>query len=290
MTKTHPNPASNRLRKIIFALLGIVCLFLLMYGFIAAASLIGRETISVDGLDRKYRVYVPSSYRETEPMPVVLALHMLTGSGRTMQWITHLNQVAEQQGFIVVYPEGYKASWAEGSNLYAADQAQIDDVKFISVLIDTIEDQYIIDPGRIFAVGFSSGGIMVQRLGCEMPDRLAAIAVVGATMPRNILAQCRPQEPLPVLLIHGSDDRGVPWNGDADYTSVTDTIVFWITQNECNSTPETVQEADLAGDGTRVERAIYADCRKKRQRCLVFDPLRWTYLAGRKQAGPVVGA
>ncbi len=195
-------------------------------------------------------------------MPVVLALHMLTGSGRTMQWITHLNQVAEQQGFIVVYPEGYKASWAEGSNLYAADQAQIDDVKFISVLIDTIEDQYIIDPGRIFAVGFSSGGIMVQRLGCEMPDRLAAIAVVGATMPRNILAQCRPQEPLPVLLIHGSDDRGVPWNGDADYTSVTDTIVFWITQNECNSTPETVQEADLAGDGTRVERAIYADCRQ----------------------------
>ncbi len=88
-------------------------------------------TIRVDGLDRKYRVYVPSSYRETESMPLVLALHMLTGSGRTMQWITHFNAIAEQQGFIVVYPDGYKASWAEGSNLYAADQAHIDDAALL---------------------------------------------------------------------------------------------------------------------------------------------------------------
>ena len=262
MKKDDSKQTSNVLRRVLFVFVGIVCLFALMYGFIAAASLVGRETITVDGLDRKYRVYVPSSYRETEPMPLVLALHMLTGSGRTMQWITHFNQIAEQQGFIIVYPEGYKTSWAEGSNLYAADQAQIDDVAFIDALIKSIEDQYAIDPGQIFATGFSSGGVMVQRLGCEMADRFAAIAVVGATLSQNILEECSPQEPLPVLMIHGSSDHGVPWDGNSDYTSVTETLVFWIMQNGCNSTPETIQETDLAGDDTHVERAVYVDCQQ----------------------------
>ena len=262
MKKDHPKQTSNRLRRILFVLVGIASLFLLMYGFIAAASLLGRETITVDGLDRKYRVYVPSSYRETEPMPLVLAFHMLSVSGRTMQWITHFNAIAEEQGFIVVYLDGYKTSWAEGSNLYAADQAQIDDVKFVSVLIDSIEDQYAIDSSQIFATGFSSGGLMVQRLGCEMADRFAAIAVVGATLPKNIFEECNPQEPLSVLMIHGSDDHSVPWNGNSDYTSVIETMAFWIRQNECNGTPEMVQEVDLAGDDTHVERAIYVDCRQ----------------------------
>ncbi len=262
MAKTHPKQTPNKLRKILFVLVGILSLFLLMYGFIAAASLTGRETIRVDGLDRKYRVYVPSSYRETESMPLVLALHMLTGSGRTMQWITHFNAIAEQQGFIVVYPDGYKASWAEGSNLYAADQAHIDDAAFIDELINSIEDQYAINRNQIFATGFSSGGLMVQRLGCEMADRFSAIAIVGATLPQNVFEDCSPQEPLPVLMIHGSDDHGVPWNGNLEYTSVPATIEFWATHNECNSKPAKEQELDLVGDGTHIERDTYVDCQE----------------------------
>ena len=135
MAKKQTKPGSC-LRKVIFALAGIIGFFVLLYGFIVVASLWGRETIRIENIDRKYRVYVPSSYEETKPAPLVLVFHMLTGSGRTMEWITHFNKVAEQKGFIVVYPEGYKASWAEGANLYAADQDQINDIAFVSALID----------------------------------------------------------------------------------------------------------------------------------------------------------
>ncbi len=204
---------SSYLRKVIFALVGLVGLFVLLYGFIVVASLWGRESIRIGNIDRKYRIYVPSTYEETEPAPLVLVFHMLTGSGRTMEWITHFNKVAEQKGFIVVYPDGYKGSWAEGSNLYAADQDQIDDIAFVSGLIDKVEERYAINPDQIYATGFSSGGFMVQRLGCEMAGTITAIATVGATLSENSIKECDPQEPLSVLMINGVDDHSVPWEG-----------------------------------------------------------------------------
>lgn len=73
---------------------------------------------------------------------MVLVFHMLTASGRTSEWLTHFNQIAEQEGFIVVYPDGYKSSWAEGRHLYAADQEQIDDVAFVSALLDELNVHY----------------------------------------------------------------------------------------------------------------------------------------------------
>lgn len=141
-----------------FSLLGIVGLFILLYGYIVIASLLGREKITLDNIERTYRIYVPTSYDSNEPIPLVFAFHMLTGSGKTMQWLTHFNKIAEEEGFIVVYPEGYKGSWSEGSLLYAADQNQINDVLFISELMNELVDDYSIDPNKIFLVGFSSGG------------------------------------------------------------------------------------------------------------------------------------
>lgn len=251
-------------RILLYFFLSLLILVLLVYVFIVYSSLSGRETITVDNLERHYRVYVPDAYTEEKPTALVLVFHMLTASGKTAEWLTHFNKLADQEGFIVVYPEGYKASWAEGSQLYAADQANVNDVYFISTLIDQLSTQYTLDSQRIYATGFSSGGLMVQRLACELSDKITAIATVGATLTENSFKNCQPQEPLPVLMINGNDDMGVPWQGTPDYVPIPEAAAFWATQNGCKNTPETDRMPDQIEDGTLVEKDVYQDCSTKK--------------------------
>ena len=152
------------LRSCALAVLGLVGLCVLLYAALFVASVTGRQSIVVDGVERTYRVHLPKSYDGSQPTPLVLAFHMLTGNGRTMEWITHFNRVADEGGFIVVYPDGYQNSWADGSYLFPADIDYIDDVAFTLALIDELEDAYNLDASRIYATGFSNGGFFAQRL------------------------------------------------------------------------------------------------------------------------------
>jgi len=258
-------PIATTLRKILFFLAGAAGLVILVYLYIVAATLWGRETLQIENLQRHYRVYVPKSYTAEEPVPLLIVFHMLTGSGRTVEWLTHFNSIAEREGFIVVYPDGYKASWAEGSGLYAADQERVDDVLFTSALIDKLTNEYAIDTNRVFATGFSSGGFMVQRLGCELSDKVTAIATVGATLYKNILPTCSSQAALPVLMIHGMADQGVRWDGSLEYASVGETVQFWVNKNGCNNEPEKRQLPDIRDDDTVIEEDRYADCTANNQ-------------------------
>lgn len=255
------NVKPGRLKKnLLYFLSGILGLILLIYAFIAVSSLTGREKIIVNDLVRYYRVHIPASYSDEEPAALVLVYHMLTTSGKTMEWLTHFNRIADLEGFIVVYPEGYKNSWAEGSQLYAADQANIDDVLFTKALIDRISSKYSVDSSRIYATGFSSGGMMVQRLGCDLSEQLAGIAVIGATFPIKTYQQCNPEKAIPVLMIHGSEDAGVPWQGDPDYTSIPKSVEFWLNNNGCNETPEKGSFFDVKDDDTSIEINRYTNC------------------------------
>lgn len=247
-------------RKILFFLAGLVGLFFLVYLYIVAATLWGRETLQIDNLQRHYRVYVPKSYTGEEPVPLLIVFHMLTGSGRTVEWLTHFNTIAAREGFIVVYPDGYQASWAEGSGLYAADQKHINDVLFTSALIDKLAKEYTIDTNRVYATGFSSGGFMVQRLGCELSDKVTAIATVGATLYKNTLQNCSSQAHLPVLMIHGTADQGVQWDGSLEYLSVGETVQFWVNMNGCTPDPEKRHLPNAQDDDTVVEQDVYGDC------------------------------
>lgn len=257
------------LRKILFFLAGLVGLFILVYLYIVAATLWGRETLQVDNLQRHYRVYVPKSYTGEESVPLLIVFHMLTGSGRTVEWLTHFNTIADREGFIVVYPDGYKASWAEGSGLYAADQEHVNDVLFTSTLIDKLAKEYAIDTNRVYATGFSSGGFMVQRLGCELSDKVTAIATVGATLSKNVLLNCDSQAPLPVLMINGTADQGVQWNGTLEYLSVGETTQFWVNKNGCTPDPEKRQLPNTQDDDTVIEQNVYADCTESNRVMLI---------------------
>ena len=251
------------LSRIGLIILGLIGLLLVIYGYIFVASVVGRDTIQVGDMERKYRVHLPANYDKTQPVPLVLAFHMYTGSGRTMEWLTHLNKIADQEGFMVVYPDGYKASWADGSNQYAADQAYIDDFAFVSVLLDKLQEAYAIEASRIYATGFSNGGFLAQRLACEMPDRFAAVATVGAVLSRGVITECLPETPTAIMMINGIDDHGVPWDGDQEYTSVVDTVAHWIQVNACSTEADTTSEPDAVEDGTRVERSVYSPCQEQ---------------------------
>ena len=246
-----------RIGLIVLSLLG---LFILGYAYIFVASIVGRDAIQVGDMERTYRVHLPKNYDEAQPVPLLLAFHMYTGSGRTMEWLTHLNKIADREGFIVVYPDGYQYSWADGSNQYAADQAQVDDFAFVAALLDKLQEDYAVDATRIYATGFSSGGFMAQRLACEMPEKFAAIATVGAALTRNVIGDCLPETPTAIMMINGIDDHGVPWDGDQDYASVPDTVARWVEMNACPTEADRGPEIDAVDDGTRVERSVYGPC------------------------------
>jgi polyhydroxybutyrate depolymerase len=241
-------------------ILVIVVLCGLGYAAIYVASSTGRQSIVVDGVERKYRTHLPVEYDDSQPTPLVLAFHFYGGSARMMEWLTHFNQVADENGFIVVYPEGYKSSWADGSDLFPADLDYIDDVAFTLALIDELKSQYHIDETRIYATGFSNGGFFVHRLACEATEHLTAIATVGAALATNTLDACAPEGTIPVMMINGTDDPSVSWEGAPESAPVPITAAFWALYNNCDQEPSLTDQPDVSSDGTHVRLESYSNC------------------------------
>ena len=109
-----------------------------------------------------------------------------------MDRLTHLNNSADKHHFLVVYPDGYRSSWADGRGPSPAEAAGVDDVRFISELIDKLRGEFPIDVNRIYATGISNGGFMSDRLACELSAKIAGIGVVAATMGEKLADKCKP--------------------------------------------------------------------------------------------------
>ncbi|RMD98828.1 MAG: poly(3-hydroxybutyrate) depolymerase [Deltaproteobacteria bacterium] len=210
-------------------------------------------SISYDGLRRTFRVFVPTAYRDDVPLPVVLMLHGGSGSAEQFEErSSHMDQVAEREGFVTVYPdgEGRIQTWNGGACCGYAMENDVDDVGFLSALLDHLERELCVDRRRFFSSGMSNGGIMSHRLGCELANRIAAIGPVAGTI---MIDPCEPARPVPVMHVHGTDDAHVPWEGgvgcgpsNADFTSVPDTIALWNEKDRCTGSPSPYLEM---GDG-----------------------------------------
>lgn len=173
------------------------------------------DTITVGALQRTYTLRLPSAYDGTTPLPLVIAMHGGFGSGTQLESQSALSDKAEQEGFIVVYPDGVAGTlnirtWNAGGCCGYSMNNNIDDVGFISAMIDTLVAQHAIDTLRIYATGMSNGGFMSYRLACELSERIAAIAPVSASM---TIAACQPTRPVPVIGLHSYQDESVPWQG-----------------------------------------------------------------------------
>ena len=112
------------------------------------------EVVSND-LVRRYHVHLPSNYEVSNSLPLLIALHGRLGTGKKMIKQTGFNGIADREGFIVVYPEGFKRGWADGRGIAHADKRSVDDVAFIVGLVKVLQEKFPIDPTRIYTVSYT---------------------------------------------------------------------------------------------------------------------------------------
>lgn len=206
------------------------------------------------GLTRTFRVHVPPGASSAGPRPLVLMFHGGGGSGLQFESASsHMDEVADREGFVVVYPDGTGTvrTWNAGGCCGSSVANSVDDVGFVRALLDHLESTMCLDTRRVFASGMSNGAMLVHRLGCELADRLAAIAPVSGT---DMTASCHPSRAIPVMHTHGTADAHVPWNGGvgcgpsaASFTSVPTTIARWKTRDGCTASTST--PGYTAGEG-----------------------------------------
>ncbi|MBV9388031.1 MAG: hypothetical protein JOZ78_16530 [Chroococcidiopsidaceae cyanobacterium CP_BM_ER_R8_30] len=198
---------------------------------------------------RTYYLYIPKSYKLDRPMPLVLVFHGSGGSGRTIASVTDFNQLADEKGFIAVYPNGINHQWNSE-----------DDVSFVVALIDHLMQIRNIDSDRVYATGFSSGGMFTQALACDLSDRIAAFASVAATLPASLVPNCQPDNPVSLLAINGTGDHTVPYGGGRIgglgrvILSVPKMIELWRQLDSCTA------EAQVKSS-KRVKISRYSGCR-----------------------------
>lgn len=212
-------------------------------------------TIEVDGITRSCQVYVPQMDYE-EAIPLVVALHPLFLDSRQMRQLTRFDAIAEREGFMVAYPEGLGRQW---DVWFGGEQ----DLHFLTMLIDKLIGDYNVDPGRVYVTGASNGGMMCHQLACCAPGRIAAIAPVMGTPPLPVFFSCDCTKKMPVMIIHGTADAIVPYEGlpwEYGFASVPSTALYWAEHNGCGFDSTETRLADVsAGDNTTVDLIEY-DC------------------------------
>ncbi|QSJ18159.1 hypothetical protein JYQ62_04825 [Nostoc sp. UHCC 0702] len=205
---------------------------------------------------RNYYFYIPKSYNQNRPLPLVLVFHGDNGSGRSISNVTRFNKLADQKGFIVVYPDAIDQKWS----LIGNAKGKVDDVLFVSALIDHLKQQMNIDSHKIYASGFSRGGILTQALACELPNKIAGFASVAGSLPVRLKPNCQPQTPISMLMINGTSDRDVLYEGD-DHTqrgaliSIRDMVNFWRSHDQCTSSNKSPQFSE-----DQVKASLYTGC------------------------------
>lgn len=248
---------------------------ILLMSFSASDKSNHRASIKHDSLRRTFKFHLPPSYNNSEQLPLVIALHGRGGNSTSMILITRngFNRLADKEGFIMVYPDGIGLNWNDGRmDEEANDRAHrenIDDVGFISALIDFLTENYNIDPRRVYVTGLSNGAIMSYRLACELSQKITAIAPVDGNIPYMLSGECSPSLSVSVLAINNINDPMVPYEGGeivgssgrvklGRVLSADESIEFWATHGNCSVTPVVTEEPDRdPQDGTRVTRKQY---------------------------------
>lgn len=165
------------------------------------------------GHERTFTVYIPPGYDGQTPMPLIVALHGGLGTGKILEEQTHLSAAANAHGYIVAYPDGIGRAWNAGSCCGEPAEQNIDDVGFIAALVAQLTERYAIDTRRVYATGFSNGAMMVHRIACEKPNLLAGFAAVSGGPMADSCKSVNKPTPAPALLIQGTEDPRIPWEG-----------------------------------------------------------------------------
>lgn len=245
------------MKKTLFSLFAFMPLFLF--------SQLTNNSFVHNGITRDYLTYSPSIYTGSTPVPLVIALH---GLGDNMNNFANIgmNYIADTANFIVVTPQAIletqftnATAWNSGAGVLGFTlNPNVDDIGFLSELIDTISANYNINNQRVYVCGFSMGGFMSQKLACELNNKITAIASVAGTIGSTIT--CTPGRAVPVCHFHGTGDSTVAYTGNQYGNDAEDLVNFWVTNNSCGSSPTVTVLPDLANDGYIVTHSLYDGC------------------------------
>lgn len=231
------------------------------------------ETIQSGGVPRTYHLHLPPSVPSAAAMPLVMVFHGGGGTGSGAAKSYGFNRLADSRGFAVVYPEGRGLHWNDGRDATGQPPRNamlVDDVGFVSSLIERVSGTVRVDPHRVYAAGISNGAMFAHRVACELSRQIAAIAPVAGTIAEPEAARCAPHSPVSIIEFHGTNDRFVPYGGGeilgqaerGRVLSVAATTELWGKLDGCPTVPH---RADLPprhpDDRTRVRQAAYGPCR-----------------------------
>jgi len=211
----------------------------LLVAWTTAAQAADTRSLEAGGRERSYIVHRPANLARNHPVPLVVMLHGGFGSGSQAEETYKWDEEAGRQGFVVVYPNGIRRSWNAGGNCCGkAHRDDVDDVGFLTRLIETVVRTENIDARRVYLAGISNGAAMSYRYGCEGTFPIAAIGAVAG----SFSFPCAKPHAVSVMEIHGLDDESVPVAGGHGRRAATD--VDWLGVEE---TLDRFRKADACG-------------------------------------------
>ena len=208
------------------------------------------------GETREYVLYVPDSYDGIAAVPILFNFHGYGGNASLYMMETDMRSLAESETFILVYPQGSLLNGSPHWNPSLPsneNKSNADDLGFIEALVNEISIDYRIDMKRIYACGYSNGGMMSYGLASHKSNLIAAVGSISGAM---IETDITPSHPMPVIKIHGTADVVLPYNGTNEFNSVENTLAYWVNFNQANTTPVV---SNFNNNGTLIEHFVYTD-------------------------------
>ncbi len=237
---------------------GILSLLVVSCGLFAFAQSTVFDTLTINGLQRDYLLYVPEVYTGSTAVPLVINMHGYGSNASEQNLYGNFKNLADVDNFLVVHPNGTLDNTSTRYWNAFLNAGAVDDVDFISQLIDSLSLSYNIDPNQVFATGMSNGGFMSYKLACELSNKIAKIASVTGTMSTTLPSTCSPGKAIPVMQIHGTLDPTVPYAGNLAMEPIEDVVDYWVNNNNCNTTPTTTNLPNTnSTDNSTVEKYEY---------------------------------
>lgn len=213
---------------------------------------------------RNYRIYIPTNYNAANPASLVLTLHGL-GDNMTNFSGIGFDQIAQTNNIIVVCPQALSdplagAAWNSGAGpTYYIPNSNVDDVGFISALIDQVSLDFAVNPNKVFSCGFSMGGFMTEKLAIQLNGKIKAFASVAGTFGNGILpvAAGAPGRPVSIAHFHGTSDATIAYTGNTYGNDAEVMINYWKTNNQSNAVGVHTVLPNTAADGFTVDHYKY---------------------------------
>jgi polyhydroxybutyrate depolymerase len=222
------------------------------------------------GRTRNYYLHVPPDARLGKALPVVFLFHGAAFNGKWFKELIEIEDLSDRKGFIAVFPDGtgntpWLLTWNAGNCCRYAKTNKVDDVGMTLALIEKLKKIVRVDEKRIYAAGWSNGGMLSYRLACEHADVFAAVASVSGTLG---VKNCEPSRRVPILHFHGNRDEYVPFTGGKGektkavepQQSVDDCMGVWKKINSCVGDAKMEVLPDKVKDETIVIRRHWKEC------------------------------